>query len=147
MNEGPGSGGYFSQEGSGTPAAEAFVADLDASSPYQLAEGILVRAVAGHRCMVNLVEMNRGSEAPLHSHDEEQIVVVLDGSVVFEIEGEERIVSKGEAIVIPSWVLHRAVGHAEVSHTVEVFSPPRAALLDLMGDTANTPSTLAPERR
>lgn len=125
--------GYFvAAEGGGTPVAAARVVDLEATERYDLAAGIRVRAAVGEDCMVNLVEFERGGEAPMHAHAEEQLVLVLEGEVRIEIGGEARVLRPGHVAVIPSWVAHGAVGESERALTVEVFAPPRAALLDLL---------------
>jgi quercetin dioxygenase-like cupin family protein len=124
---------YFSPEVGGTPTSPGHYDDLNPKARFPLTEGIMVRAVLGEHCMVNLVELDRGGEAPLHSHAEEQIVLVMEGEVEFDLGGDKRILGPGQAVVVSPWVTHGAIGHSERAVTVEVFGPPRAALLELMG--------------
>jgi quercetin dioxygenase-like cupin family protein len=124
---------YFAA-GTGTPTAMARVVDLEAVERFELVPGILTRAAVGEDCMVNYVEFERGGEAPKHAHAEEQIVLVLEGEVRMEVDGTERVLRAGQVAVIPSWSPHSAIGESKRAVTVEVFSPPRSALLDLMND-------------
>lgn len=125
--------GYFAAaEGGGTPVAAPRVIDLEATERFDLAAGIRVRAAVGEDCMVNLVEFERGGEAPMHAHAEEQLVLVLEGEVRIDVGGEARVLRPGQVAVIPSWVPHGAIGESERALTVEVFAPPRAALLELL---------------
>jgi quercetin dioxygenase-like cupin family protein len=124
--------GYFAAADGGKPVAAPRVVDLDATERYDLAPGIRVRAAVGEDCMMNLVEFERGGEAPMHAHAEEQLVLVMEGEVRMRIDGEARVLRSGHVAVIPSWVPHGAVGESERALTIEVFSPPRAALLELL---------------
>jgi quercetin dioxygenase-like cupin family protein len=122
---------YFAS-GAGTPSVTARVVDLNAIERFELVSGIVARAVVGEHCMVNVVEFARGGEAPMHAHGEEQLVLVMEGEVRLELEGESHVLGAGEVAVIPPWSPHSAIGESERAVTIEIFSPPRAALLDLM---------------
>jgi quercetin dioxygenase-like cupin family protein len=124
---------YFAA-GTGAPTTAARVVDLNAIERFELVPGILARAAVGEQCMVNFVEFERGGEAPMHSHAEEQLVLVIEGEVRMELDGNARVLRVGEVAVIPSWSPHSAIGESERAVTVEIFSPPRAALLGLMND-------------
>lgn len=76
------------------------------------------------------------TEAPHHAHNEEQITIVLEGEHEFDIGGESRILKKGQLAVVPPNVPHGARTHDTSCLEVDVFCPPRQALLALMGDDA-----------
>ena len=42
-----------------------------------------------------------------HTHDQDEFVYILEGSLVFEIDGREEEVRQGEAILIPAGKQHR----------------------------------------
>ena len=42
-----------------------------------------------------------------HSHESDEFVYILEGAVIFEIDGKEEEVRQGEAILIPAGTLHR----------------------------------------
>jgi quercetin dioxygenase-like cupin family protein len=61
---------------------------------------------------------------PLHQHESEQITYILEGALKFELQGKEVVVRKGEVLLIPSNVPHRAVA-LEDTLDLDVFSPIR----------------------
>jgi quercetin dioxygenase-like cupin family protein len=84
------------------------------------------RLITGERMMITHVYLKAGAVVPKHSHDNEQISYVLEGSMRFEIgeEATELILRAGEVLVIPSNVPHKAVA-LEDTLDVDVFCPPR----------------------
>jgi unsaturated pyranuronate lyase len=89
----------------------------------------------GERMMLAQVFIEKGAIVPKHSHDNEQLTWIIEGSLRFWIgdEGEpgyeERVVSAGEVMYIPSNVPHKAEA-IEDTFDVDVFSPPRQDWLD-----------------
>ena len=89
----------------------------------------------GKRMMLAQVFLDKGAIVPKHSHDNEQLTWVVEGALKFWLgdEGEsgyeERIVSAGEVMYIPSNVPHKAEA-LEDTLDVDVFSPPRLDWLD-----------------
>ena len=43
----------------------------------------------------------------VHAHEKDEFVYILEGSLVFEIQGKEEEVRQGEAILIPARTQHR----------------------------------------
>ena len=90
---------------------------------------------SGKRMMLAQVFLDKGAIVPKHSHDNEQLTWVVEGALKFWLgnEGEpgyeERIVSAGEVMYIPSNVPHKAEA-LEDTLDVDVFSPPRQDWLD-----------------
>jgi gentisate 1,2-dioxygenase len=64
-------------------------------------------------------------------HEEEQIVIILDGEMVFDLDGDVRTMRKGDVAVIPAWVPHGAWTVDTHCEEVDVFCPPRQSLLQL----------------
>ena len=89
----------------------------------------------GKRMMLAQVFLDKGAIVPKHSHDNEQLTWVVEGALKFWLgnEGEpgyeERIVSAGEVMYIPSNVPHKAEA-LEDTLDVDGFSPPRQDWLD-----------------
>ena len=96
-------------------------------------EGITRRLFTGERMMLAQVYLKKGAVVPTHSHDNEQLTWVVEGALHFWIgEGddiEERVVSAGEVLFLPSHVPHKAVALKDTLD-VDVFSPPRQDWLD-----------------
>ncbi|HEY2549241.1 MAG TPA: cupin domain-containing protein [Streptosporangiaceae bacterium] len=122
---------HFSTEASGEPAGPGRYVNVDSVTPVEFLPGLGFRPVLGQRAMTNFVSFAPGAQAPRHVHEEEQIVIVLDGEMVFDLDGDVRTMRKGDVAVIPAWVPHGA--HTEGTHCLEVdvFCPPRQSLLQL----------------
>jgi quercetin dioxygenase-like cupin family protein len=126
-----GAGSHFTTEAQGEPAGPGRFVNVDAISPVEFLPGLGFRPVLGHRVMTNFVTFEPGAEAPRHVHEEEQFVIVLEGELVFDLDGEVRTLRKGDVAVIPSWVPHGAWTTDSHCLEIDVFSPPRQSLLKL----------------
>jgi len=126
------SGPYFSDAGPQAEGEGTWV-QWDALEPLVMKPGLSFQPVLGDGLMVNFVSFEPHTEAPLHWHDEEQITYVMDGEFEFEVAGEKRILRRGEAVVIPPNVPHGARTHEGSCLEIDVFHPPRRALLGSMG--------------
>jgi unsaturated pyranuronate lyase len=127
---------YFAHDPEAHPAGGIgrFV-DLAADvAPIEFVTGLEFRPVLGEGMMVNFVHYQPNVEAPMHSHEEEQITFVIDGAFEFDLDGEARVMRRGTAVVVPPWVTHEAA-----CFEIDVFRPPRAVLLDAMGPDRNPP--------
>ena len=94
------------------------------------------RLITGERMMLAHVYLDKGSVVPRHSHDNEQLTYILEGSLKFWIgeNGEQELtVSAGEVLVIPPNVPHMAEA-LEDTLDVDIFSPPRQDWLDKKDD-------------
>jgi quercetin dioxygenase-like cupin family protein len=72
-----------------------------------------------------VVEIEADAELPKHSHGNEQFGIVLKGSVVFRLGGEERDLGSGGIWRIPSNTPHSVTGGSDGAVVVDIFSPPR----------------------
>ena len=121
---------HFGSEARGVPTGPGRfvkVADIDA---VEFVPGLRFRPVLGERAMANFVSFEPNTVAPVHVHEEEQIVVVLEGEFEFEIDGELRTMRPGDVAVIPPWVPHGARTLASSCLEVDVFTPPRRTLVE-----------------
>lgn len=100
--------------------------------PVEFLPGLVFRPLIGKDLMVNFVRYEPHTEAPRHAHAEEQILFVIEGELEVELGDEVRTLGPGEAALIPSNVPHAARTHDGSCLQVDVFHPPRQALLDLM---------------
>ncbi len=121
---------HFSTEAGGTPTAEGRYVDVGAIQPVEFVPGLEFRPVLGERTMTNFVRFEPHTVAPVHVHEEEQIVIVLDGELEFEIDGDVRTMRRGDVAVIPPWVPHGAKTLDSGCYEVDVFNPPRSTLLE-----------------
>ena len=130
---GPGSeaAAHFSAEAQGEPAGPGRYVHVGSLSPAEFVPGLGFRPVLGQRAMANFVDFAPGVAAPRHVHEEEQIVIVLDGEFTFDLDGDVRVMRPGDVAVIPAWVPHGAWTTSSHCREVDVFVPPRRSLLSL----------------
>ena len=94
------------------------------------------RLIWGERVMVSHVYLEKGCLVPMHSHDNEQMTYILEGTLRFWIgeDGAETIdVAAGEVLHLPSGVPHRAEA-LEDTLDVDIFSPPRRDWIEKTDD-------------
>ncbi len=124
---------HFTTEALGEPAGTGRYVNIDVITPAELVPGLGFRPVLGQRAMANFVDFAPGVEAPRHVHEEEQIVVVLDGEFTFDLDGDVRVMRKGDVAVVPAWVPHGAWTTDSHCSELDIFCPPRKSLLSLAG--------------
>jgi unsaturated pyranuronate lyase len=87
------------------------------------------KIVTGDREMLVQAYVKRGCLVPMHVHESEQMVYVLQGALKFLVRGEEITVREGEVLHIPSGVEHQAEA-LEDTFELDFFSPIRNDWLD-----------------
>ena len=122
---------HFTTEAKGEPAGLGRYVHIDSVTSAEFVPGLTFRPVLGQRAMANFVSFEPGAEAPRHVHEEEQIVIILDGEMTFDLDGDVRTMRKGDVAVIPAWVPHGAWTTDTTCLEVDVFCPPRKTLLAL----------------
>ena len=121
---------YFAAEAGAQEQGRGAWVQWDELTPFEMLPGLGFQPVLGEGLMVNFVRFEPHTEAPVHWHEEEQISYVIDGELEFEVAGEQRLLRRGEAVVIPPNVPHGARTHDGSCLEVDVFHPPRRALLE-----------------
>jgi quercetin dioxygenase-like cupin family protein len=121
---------HFTTRAEGTPTAPGRYVDVAAIESVEFLPGLGFQPVLGERTMMNFVSFEPNSEAPMHVHEEEQIVLVLEGEFEFELDGDVRTMHVGDVAVVPSWVPHGARTHGTSCREIDVFNPPRRSLLE-----------------
>jgi quercetin dioxygenase-like cupin family protein len=91
--------------------------------PKQIWDGVVSRAIHGARVTVALIELDPGSVVPEHSHENEQLGFLIEGSMTFTIGGETGEVLPGASWNIAANVPHSVVVGSEGGVLVEVFAP------------------------
>jgi quercetin dioxygenase-like cupin family protein len=99
--------------------------DLGTIAPQRIWDGVVGRTVHGERVTLSYIELEPGVSVPEHNHENEQLGMVLSGSLTFTIGGETREVGPGEAWCITAHVPHSVVTGPGGAVLVEVFSPIR----------------------
>jgi quercetin dioxygenase-like cupin family protein len=93
--------------------------------PFSPAPGIQIQPVIGEALMTCWITMEPGAIVAEHSHMNEQLGVVVEGSVFITAAGETREMVVGDAYVVPSELAHSGVAGAEGVLLVETFVPIR----------------------
>jgi quercetin dioxygenase-like cupin family protein len=91
-----------------------------------LVEGSNSHLVRGANVMLSFLTMKAGSVFELHSHPEEQIMVVLEGYCDEVIEDKMYRVGPGDVLRLPPGVRHGAFLRDVDCKAVDVFSPARS---------------------
>ena len=99
------------------------LADLPVDQPMPRIER---QRIIGERMMISAITLHAGFEVAVHSHENEQIVVMLEGSAEFTIgEGdaaETVVVEAGQVLVLPPHLPHGCkVAHG--CRLLDLFSP------------------------
>ena len=98
-------------------------------SPFApLNPNVSSRAMAGEKLMLVEHQAKKGHFAKGDQHPNEQLTLVLSGKIKVTVKGQTRVLSKGDAVIIPSQLPHD-VEVIEDCTVIEVFSPPRAEWL------------------
>jgi quercetin dioxygenase-like cupin family protein len=87
---------HFTAEAQGQPAGPGRYVRVDEIASAEFVPGLTFRPVLGDRVMTNFVHFTPGTEAPRHVHEEEQIVIILDGEMTFDLDGDVRTMRKGD---------------------------------------------------
>jgi quercetin dioxygenase-like cupin family protein len=90
----------------------------------QLNPAFARQVIHGETMTVARVYLKKGCLVPEHSHHNEQISMMEQGTLRFVLAGEELILKAGEVLRIPPHVPHSAEA-LEDSIAVDLFSPVR----------------------
>ena len=98
---------------------------LDDIGPIDIWEGVIARSIDGEHCSIGVVELAPNSHVPEHSHHNEQLGLVVSGSLTFRVDQEERELGPGGTWRIPSNTPHEVHVGPDGAVVIDVFSPPR----------------------
>ena len=104
--------------------------DFENVASFELAEGVDGRPLFGEGAMINLIEFEPGAVVPLHSHPHEQLGIVLRGTQILVIDGDDHALGPMQGYVLPGGVEHAARCGPEGATVVDVFQPVREDYLE-----------------
>lgn len=70
------------------------------------------------------ITFEKGAQGNIHSHPHLQITYIAEGSFEFTIDGETRIVNKGDSVYMPANAVHGTKA-LTAGKLVDVFNPKR----------------------
>ena len=82
------------------------------------------QVIHGETMTVARIFVKKGGVVPEHSHHNEQISMLQQGSMKFVLAGEAQVLKPGDMLRIPPHVPH-SVEALEDTIVVDLFSPPR----------------------
>ena len=98
---------------------------LDAIGPIGIWDGVIARTIDGRNCSIGVVELDADTVVPEHRHANEQLGLVVSGSVWFRVGDETRELGPGGTWRIPPDVPHEVHVGPDGAVVIDVFSPPR----------------------
>jgi quercetin dioxygenase-like cupin family protein len=99
--------------------------DLADIRPLPIWDGIVARNVVGRAMNMAVVELAPGAVAAEHAHPNEQLGIVLSGTMTFRIGEETREIGPGTTYDIPADVPHMATAGPDGCVVMDIFAPPR----------------------
>jgi quercetin dioxygenase-like cupin family protein len=96
-----------------------------AVAPQQIWEGVVGRAVHGERLTFSIVELKADSVIPEHSHENEQVGMLVFGSLQFRVADETKELQTGDTWVITANTPHEVHTGPRGAVVIEVFVPSR----------------------
>ena len=93
-------------------------------TPLVEEEGIVTQFLLSDQVQISFIQNPPGATFPIHAHDCEQILIMLEGSEEHIIDGQEIHMEAGDVCVHPGGVPH---GGKTITgfKGIDIFSPPR----------------------
>lgn len=76
------------------------------------------------KLMMCEITFEKGAKGNVHSHQHQQVTYIAEGVFEFTIDGETKIVQKGDSVLMPENVIHGVVC-LEAGKLIDVFNPMR----------------------
>jgi quercetin dioxygenase-like cupin family protein len=89
-------------------------------------ETVRARRIEGERITLALIELAPDSIVPGHRHENEQLGMVITGSVTFTVGDETRQLGPGGTWRIPSDTPHQVSVGPDGAVVIDIFAPTRA---------------------
>ena len=115
------------------------LAALKEIAPKPIWESVAARVVQGERVTLAVVELEPDGLVPEHRHLNEQLGIVIEGSVTFRIDEETKRLGPGGTWRILGEVPHEVKAGGRGAVVVEVFSPIRDDWASIEDDPARPP--------
>ena len=93
--------------------------------PFMLADGVQARPLFGEGAMLNLIEFEPNATVPVHSHEHEQLGIVLRGMQALVVDDVAHELGPMEGYVLPGGVPHSAYCGDEGATVLDIFRPVR----------------------
>ena len=92
---------------------------------FNMAPTVENRIVTGEKMTINFAIMAPNSSFPIHSHEHEQLSIVMEGGLDWVIDGKVYHVEKGDVFRQPSHSVHGGYVCEEGCTLIDIFCPAR----------------------
>ncbi|MBM4420120.1 MAG: cupin domain-containing protein [Chloroflexi bacterium] len=94
--------------------------DLAVRAP---APGVVERVVPAEHASILLVDLDPRTVIETHKHDVEEIGVILKGSIMLVIAGEQRILTRSDSYRVPPGTSHGARVFEQATQVLMLWAP------------------------
>jgi quercetin dioxygenase-like cupin family protein len=105
----------------GAPTAGSF----DAQPAEEAFPGVARQSFSSERATVTRYRFEAGATFPQHRHDQEQVTLILEGTVEMALAGESITLESGGFCVVPGGVEHGITAGDGGADILAVVVPPR----------------------
>ena len=95
----------------------------------QLGPGAVAHLLGSKRMTVSFIEQEPHCSFKVHSHDNEEIVVGLEGERDQVVDGKLYRITEGDILIVPSGSAHGSHTYESGCKVLEIFAPRREDLL------------------
>ncbi|NLV57485.1 MAG: cupin domain-containing protein [Clostridiales bacterium] len=93
-------------------------------TPLVEKENIVTQFILSENIQISFIQNPPGATFPLHSHDAEQILIMLEGTEEHIVDGQEIHMEAGDVCVHPGGCIHGGKTLTGFKG-IDIFSPPR----------------------
>jgi len=108
-------------------------------TPLVLEQNIYSRLLLADNLLISFIEVPPGAVFPEHSHDAEQILIMLEGTEEHVIDGKVIEMKAGDVCIHPAGVPHGGRGTKTGYKGIDIFAPPRESHVELMKEYGTMP--------
>lgn len=101
------------------------IVDFTTLRGFSPAAGVHGKPLFGDQVQLTLVEFAPGAAAPIHTHPQEQLSIVLRGTEILIVDGDEHELHALHGYAMPSGHPHGARAGRDGALVLEVFHPLR----------------------
>lgn len=94
--------------------------------PVKVHPGVTRQQIDATNCTIVRYLYAPGAQFPEHTHEQEQVTIVLRGPIQFTVEGVSKLYHPGEILIIPPNAVHAARAATEqAAEIIAVIAPAR----------------------
>jgi quercetin dioxygenase-like cupin family protein len=111
---------------------------------YELTDGVTAKALFGDGAMLNLVELAPNAVVARHSHPNEQLGLILRGSMTLVVDRSRHLLEEMDGYTLPGGIEHEGIAGPQGALVLDVFRPVREDYREAAGTQAAAPTPSAP---